>query len=216
MKKFSSFVILFITGLMLLTACAAGGKSADLTSDELLIGGDGTPVFTAYNIWYEPGKETQLWCINYKTGNFIPAGTEVKNVALSRAVAGRKAGAELLALSFELAETGEKFWVNITKKFHPGKTIRDYANLMFTQKNFEQLTQGFSENELDAIHNGVLKVGMSKPAVIVSYGIPPEHRTPDLESDTWMYWMNRFRSKTIYFDANGRTKAPPVKPADQL
>jgi len=140
----------------------------------------------------------------------------VKNVVLSRAVAGRKAGAELLALSFELAESGVKFWVNITKKFHPGKTIRDYADVMFTQNTFEQQTLGFSANEVDAIRNGILKVGMSKAAVVVAYGIPPENRTQSLDSDTWMYWMNRFRSKTIYFDPDGRTKTPPTKPADQL
>jgi len=57
-------------------------------------------LYTAHNIWYEKGKEKALWCINFKTGIMIPTGTEVKDVRLTRAAAGRKAGADRTALSF--------------------------------------------------------------------------------------------------------------------
>ena len=141
----------------------------------------------------------------------IPAGTEVKDVRLTRAVAGRKAGADRTALSFITVKYGKKYWVNITKKYHPGKTTQYYMEIMFTEKNFEELTKRMSEKEIEAIKKGVIVKGMSKQAVLVSYGRPPEHRTPNyMDTNSWIYWINRFRSKEIYFDENNR--AAPKDP----
>ena len=154
-------------------------------------------MYTAYNLWWE--KPEALWCINYKTGNMIPAGTPVRNVDFSRAQA---RGAERRALSFETAADGRKYWVNIRGAFHPGKSIEDYRAMLFTEKTFEQLTAGFAAAEIDAIKEGIVIEGMSKQGVLVSYGYPPEHKTPALDSDRWLFWMNRFRSKAICFDEN--------------
>lgn len=203
-------VVTFVfAGILLFSACAS---SVPEEQAEIITQFEGQTVYTAYNIWYEPGKENTLWCINYKTGDYIPAGTEVNEVALSRAVAGRKAGAEPLSVSFVTVDDGKKYWVNINQKFHPGKTIHDYIDLMFTEKTFDELTAGFNEEEIGAIREGVVKVGMSKEAVLVAYGYPPEHKTPDLESNEWIYWINRFRSKTINFDENGQTYKPKKDP----
>lgn len=171
----------------------------------------GGTYYTAYNIWYEPGKEKALWCINYKTGSVIPAGTEVRNIKVTPAAAGRKAGAQPLSLSFETTD-GEQYWVNFVRRFHPGKTLEDYKAAMFTDKNFAELTRGLNAKEIAAIRNAELVVGMSKRAVLISYGLPPEHKTPSLEDATWRYWMNRFRSKEIYFDETGRTFKPKPRP----
>ncbi len=187
-KRF--FLYIVIACISVLGTCVAAGA-------------EGARLYSAHNIWYE--NPQSLWCINYKKGSIIPAGTEVANVALSRAVRGRKAGAELLAISFTTVHDGQKYWVNITKKFHPGKTIHNYKDMMFTEKNIDQLTKGFSKDEIQAVKTGTLVLGMSKPAVIAAYGYPPEHRTPSTKNNTWYYWMNRFRSKAINFDDNGRT-----------
>ena len=204
------FCIYFIFG------CASDPKTIEsyISDQDALIESykPGKTLYTAYNLWYEPGKEKAMWCINYKTGNFIPAGTEVRNVGLSKSMTGRKAGAELLALSFVTVEDGKKYWVNFTKRFHFGKTIHDYLNIMFSEKTFTQLTKGMSETEIMGIKKGVLIEGMSKKSVIVSYGYPPEHRTPSLQMNVWIYWMNRFRSKKIHFDSYNRTIAPPKTP----
>lgn len=176
----------------------------------LLMQGDtfaqGGKLYTAQNIWYEAGKETVLWCINYKTGFIIPAGTEVRNVKLVPSK-GRRAVSE--AIYFETVPDGKAYWINMVQKFHPGRTITDYKSYMFTSKNFGQLTKGFTASEIEAIKEGIIVIGMSKKAVLVSYGRPPEHRTRSLEtSSSWVYWMNRFRTKTIFFDKNGKTTKP--------
>ncbi len=173
-------------------------------------------LYTAYNIWYEPGKEANLWCINYKTGMMIPAGTKVTNVALGRARKGKFSGGSPTSLSFITISDGKRYWVNINKKFHPGKSIDDYKAMMFTNKTFEELTNGLQKFEIEAIKKGVVVKRMSKEAVLISYGPPPEHRTPNYrDSHSWIYWMNRFKSKEIYFDENNKA-AVRQKDPDEL
>ncbi len=164
-------------------------------------------LFTAHNIWYEAGKEKALWCINYKKGIMIPAGTEVRHVRLTRA-AMKKPGPKPPAISFVTVRNGRQFYVNFKKRFHPGKTIHDYMNTMFTRKNFTEQTKGLKTNEIEAIRKGVIVLGMSKRAVVTSYGYPPEHRTASVHDNVWTYWMNRFRSKEFHFDTNGETVYP--------
>jgi hypothetical protein len=59
--------------------------------------------------------------------------------------------------------------------------------------------QRFSEKEKRNIKLGEIEVGMSKDAVLMAYGYPPAHRTPSLESDQWVYWLNRFVNRPVVF-----------------
>jgi len=90
-------------------------------------------------------------------------------------------------------------------RWHPGKTKNDYRKFFFTTKNFAELTQGLTSIEIKAIMQGVVVEGMSKKAVLISYGMPPEHRTPILTSNVWIYWINNIRQKKICFDGNNKT-----------
>jgi hypothetical protein len=76
--------------------------------------------------------------------------------------------------------------------------------MMFTTKNFEALTAGLSGMEIDAIKKGVLVNGMSKRAVLICYGPPPEHYTPNQNASTWYYWANRKDKIEIKFDQDGK------------
>lgn len=163
----------------------------------------GEPVlYTSQNLWYE--KPEAMWCLNYKTGTMIPAGTAVNKVGFSAIRAGRFQRAQERAISFERVEDGMDFFVNFRADWHPGKTIEDYKDLFFTEKDFDALTEGLSEKEIEAIKKGVVVKGMSKRAVLISYGVPAEHKTPDLDANRWYYWRNRFASKEICFDDNDK------------
>jgi hypothetical protein len=175
----------------------------------------GGPHYTAYNIWYELGKENSLWCINYKKGEMIPAGTEVTDVKIVKAESGRFLGGSDVAISFSTVENGREYLVNFKAVFHPDLDIDDYMDKMFTEKDFDQLTAGMNEYEINAIKEGKVKINMSRDAILVSYGYPPEHRTPSLKKDVWLYWMNRFQTKDIHFDENGLTFRPVSDP-DEL
>jgi len=78
------------------------------------------------------------------------------------------------------------------------------------RKNLDDLTQGMTAKEIEAIKTGSLCVGMSKAAVVVAYGYPPEHVTPSLDNDVWTYWMDRFRKKQSQLRCKRRTVKGPV------
>jgi outer membrane protein assembly factor BamE (lipoprotein component of BamABCDE complex) len=44
---------------------------------------------------------------------------------------------------------------------------------------------------------------MTRQGLIYAMGRPPIHANPNLDSDTWMYWLNRFKRQAIDFDDNG-------------
>ena len=76
---------------------------------------------------------------------------------------------------------------------------------MFTPNTFEEMTAGMSEKEIEAIRKGIILNGMSKKAVLISYGYPPEHRTRSHESNVWIYWKNKLTSFEVCFDKEDRT-----------
>ena len=93
-------------------------------------------------------------------------------------------------------------------------------DMMFTTKNFKDLTKGLSEMEVGAIKKGVLYNGMSKRAVLICYGPPPEHYTPRQDSNIWYYWRNRRDKITLTFDpdnllVSGGIKSIPVNNNEQ-
>jgi len=162
----------------------------------IIIGCAGLPKpkqYTACNIWIYPNMR----CINFKaSSNFIPAGTEI---TLRKGFCKR-------GICFRTALTGRKVHVmQFNSRWHPGKTMNDYSEFFFTTKNFAELTQGLTSREIKAIKQGLVVEGMSKKAVLISYGKPPEHRTPFLSSNVWKYWMNTTKQKEICFDENKKT-----------
>jgi hypothetical protein len=153
-------------------------------------------LYTAHNIWNHRG---QLYCINYKVGDrILPAGTAVKNVKV-------RTKNNLRLITFRVAQTDERYSIAFNPRWHPGETAKSYKKKMFTRQPFDQRTRELTPEEIESIKRGVVTPGMSKRAVLIAYGPPPEHRTRSLDSDQWIYWQDRFRDKRICFDGNKRT-----------
>jgi len=160
--------------------------------------------YTAYNIWLLPKRQAHNFrVINYKLPNMpiLPAGTAIREVSLN--AQGASPGS-MPSIKF-ITNDERVFNVAFTSGFHPGKSLKDYEAMMFSTSPFEEIIEGMSETEVTSIRSGVIKAGMSKQAVIASYGYPPEHRTPSLEDNQWMYWMSKYRTKKICFDAQELT-----------
>lgn len=49
---------------------------------------------------------------------------------------------------------------------------------------------------------GEAQVGMTREGVIAALGFPPEHRTPALEANEWIYWSSRMRTFTVVFNGD--------------
>ena len=171
-------IVIFITVIVLIVAAGLADCEAN----------DKPTLYTAYNIW----KSSKMKCINFKEGDdILPAGTEVRNVRIIQQI-----------IAFTTVNDGKTYTVGFTQRWHPKKSPSDYEKMMFTTKNFEELTEGLSEIEIDAIKKGIMVNGMSKKAVFICYGPPPEHHTRHLEDRTWYYWKNRRDRFAVTFDAN--------------
>ena len=60
-----------------------------------------------------------------------------------------------------------------------------------------------SEADKKGIREGKLVYGMSKKGVMMALGYPATHRTPSLDSNTWVYWTNRFTTFEVNFNDKG-------------
>ena len=164
---------------------AFGGANAASAADRL---------YTAYNIWFE--QPTKVYSTNYEKGNLFPAGSEVKDVARSS----RK-------LEFTDPKLSMKFSIEFVPKHHPGVTAEQWIDRFLTTRDFAALSKGLTAAEIEAIKAGLVQVGMSKKAVLVSVGFPPEIATASTELDTWKYWRDRFRNYLVHFSNGNVTKS---------
>jgi Short C-terminal domain len=143
-------------------------------------------------------------CINYKgSRKMIPAGTEVSDPKIGKSK--DDFGDYVKVIRFKPVNNKKVFKIFFTQRYHPGKTIQDYLDYMFTTKNFEELSADLSDNEISAIKNGAILDGMSKEAVLICYGPPPEHATHSLDSRVWTYWKNKKNKEKIIFNSKNRT-----------
>ena len=174
-------------------ACYAKDKRLEKLRSAAAKKGDGKISYLAYNVWLTRRADNQK-CINYKDGPILPAGTEIRAaITIDDTVI------------FMAKEMKDEVTVKFTEEWHPGKSPVDYLNMMITEKPLTELTAGMSEIELQGIRDGLIYEGMSKDAVVIAYGYPPEHYTPSLDEDRWMYWKNKFKRHRICFDENDRT-----------
>jgi hypothetical protein len=151
-------------------------------------------LYTAYNIWFE--QPTKVYSTNYQKGNILPAGSEVKDVKRSSN-----------GVEFTDPNLGMKFSVEFVGKHHPGVTREQWADRFLTTKNFAALSSGLSASEINAIKAGKIQAGMSKKAVILAAGYPPETATASTKLDTWKYWRHRFGSYAVQFSDGKVTKS---------
>ena len=147
--------------------------------------------YTKVNIWYE---SYNIPSTNYHLGTMIPAGTRVKIGNINNDLSSPE-------ISFYVDGQGKSFTIAV----RVGVTNLPIEKIFwryFSEKN--PLMEGgmfskFTTEEQERIKKGVIKEGMSKDAVIMAYGYPPTHKTPTLESNTWLYWKALKRIVAVKF-----------------
>ncbi len=142
--------------------------------------------YTAYNIWFE--QPTKVYSTNYERGNILPAGSEVKDVVRSSK-----------KLEFTDTRLNMKFSIEFVGKHHPGVTAEQWMSRFLTTRDFAALSQGLTAAEIKAVRAGEVRAGMSKKAVLLAAGYPPEVATPSTQLDMWKYWRHRFGSYSVQF-----------------
>jgi hypothetical protein len=148
-------------------------------------------MYLGYNLWFDNPRE--ILSLNNKEGKYLPAGLEVDQVRHGRN-----------KISFRAVKLDQKFLVIFYPKYHRGVRFEDFKNELIQPKNFQQLTAGLTQFEIDNILAGTVSPGMSKRAVLLAYGPPPQHKTRSTAENTWYYWIRKSgRPIDIKFDASG-------------
>ncbi len=155
--------------------------------------------YLAHNVWME--KPEALYACNYKRGILIPAGSEVGLIEQ------RVDRRNRTYLYFEIPVFGNKgFNVYIQEKLQGEDfTLEQLKEQMFTTKTFKEMTANLPENIVNAIERGEILKGMSKEAVLISWGYPPHATTFSTSLNTWIYPMNRWKKHEIIFDKDGNS-----------
>jgi hypothetical protein len=155
--------------------------------------------FTKANIWYE--KPESILSVNWHLGAILPVGTRVIIV--------RRSGNEIkfrniAGADFTLINAVKYSTINLEKLF----------NQYFSKEDVTGegcIISKFTKEEQENIKNGTIAEGMSKEAVLMAWGYPPSHRTPNLVVDLWTYWENRLVRHLVYFSNNKVTKIERTK-----
>lgn len=141
----------------------------------------GEPVYKAsYANYTNPGEGHLI----------VPAGSKISIVKKSRK-------------SFQFQVEGEKKIVLF--EYHEPRmkmSVDEYIALITSSKSVS--FRKFSKIDNRGRSEGRAFVGMSREGVKTALGYPAAHRTPSLDSSTWIYWADKFRTIGVHFDKKGR------------
>jgi hypothetical protein len=84
-------------------------------------------------------------------------------------------------------------------------TVQAYIDLITSPGPVS--TAGFSEIDMRGIKDGTAYRGMRRAGVLAALGYPARHKTPSLESDSWIYWKSKSDIVTVQFDPKGKVIA---------
>ena len=141
-------------------------------------------VYTLVNL--HPDDE-ELSSVNYLDGDeLLPLCTPIRVTFLNTE-----------GLIFTALNTGKEYEYEFhdTLKESPAEHV---AKFFGTSCN-AAVVASFGPVDQQGIREGKVLEGMSKQAVILAVGYPPEHQTPNLNADTWRYWEGRFDTVEVIF-----------------
>ena len=143
-------------------------------------------LYTKVNMWEEKGK---IIATNYQRGRLIPVNSLITI-----------SGYSSKSIIFTINGENTQIELENEEKF-TRQTIEQLSISLFSKSKVD--LSKFSKEAKEAIQFGNIINGMTKSEVLVSRGFPPAHVTPNIESNVWKYWQNRFVTRDVQFQ-NGK------------
>jgi hypothetical protein len=179
--KITLSVIILAVGGLIFTSCHKALPLPKAMNGKL---------YLSQNLWYQHPQK--IYSVGYKSGTILPVGTEVTDIKVNRK-----------AIFFKIANSPQQYRIIYQQKFSLLPAMQ-YADRLFTDKTLTEQLKAFTPAEKQFIKTGTLTKGLSKAAVLVGYGYPPPHRTPSIQSNLWRYWINRWQTQQLAFNAKGK------------
>lgn len=123
----------------------------------------------------------------------IPAGSEILVLKTARKEFTFKVLADGKVVDFEFHEP------------RMGMNAEQYVSKITSSEPIS--LAAYSDKDRAGIAEGKALIGMSKEGVVAALGYPAAHRTPSLDSPSWVYWTNRFKTVVVEFDEQGKVKS---------
>jgi hypothetical protein len=91
--------------------------------------------------------------------------------------------------------------IRVNFEFHANRMGMDFEHYLkkITSPKPVDL-KGLTGLDRQGVEQGRALKGMSKRGVMTALGYPASHRTPSLESNSWTYWKDRYRTFRVQFD----------------
>ena len=184
-KTIIGFILCF-SFLVVLTACGGPIKIGDSVTPKFLRNNIHTQqqkeeLKASYANWTDPGVGHVI----------IPVNTPVTVLTVRR------------DLTIVTQDTNKTIYFEFDEA-RMGMSNVQYINLITSPQpvNLDKL----SAVDLKGIKEGKAYTGMTKEGIRIALGYPAVHATPSLDSNTWRYWTNRWRSFMVEFDQTGKVK----------
>jgi hypothetical protein len=151
--------------------------------------------YTKYNIHTQSknGKTHKASYANYTDPGaghiIIPAGSEITVTKKKRK-------------AFYFTFDGGKKVVFEYHQPRMGMSIDEYIDKVTSAEPIA--LKGLSKLDSKGVAEGKALVGMTRKGVMAALGYPATHRTPSPDSDSWVYWTNRFGTTAVEFGSNGK------------
>lgn len=177
--------------VLALAVLLGGCTTATVMKEGKQVSPIGREYYTKVNIWYE--KQNKILSVNWHVGAILHAGIKVEIVRYGGNRVTFKA--ENITEPFTLVNASRYSIISLEelfKRYFSKEDIKAEGGIL----------SKFTEEELANIKKGAITEGMSKEAVLVAYGYPPSNRTPDITSDYWQYFRNKFVRDLVNFQDN--------------
>jgi hypothetical protein len=147
-----------------------------------------TPVYTQVNLHPDDTRGV-VHSMHYQREGMIPVCSPVRIHSV-----GRK------RMSFTVKKTGRKY----TYIFHNAmrQSPEEHLDLVFGRECPKEALDAMSDVDKNGIRKGRVQRGMTRQGVIVALGHPPDHANPDLDADSWRYWVSRHDTILVVFDGD--------------
>jgi len=193
MRKISTILGMAFSLLLLAGVAASAGYYPD---DLPLRDMEGRYYFLGVNLHADLGNN-KVSSVNYQVrGDLIPWGTEVRIVRMGRR-----------SLVFEDVAKRRQYRYAFHWKTRNTVPLVEHAKRVFLDNvdDLKQQVDAMSDLDRDGIYDGRVKPGMSREAVLIAIGYPPEfaNRKELLTAREWLYWINRFERMVVGFGRDG-------------
>lgn len=198
MKK----IFVLALSMLIISGCSYNHKLLSASEKSRFSSLKGKTFYTLANIWFPELNKASSMNIHLKGSAILPAGTKVTMGEINN---------KCIYFSDEF---GVVYMLRLNNK--NSIDMITFFNRYFSEINPMQENgkfYQFTKQEQENIKLQTIDYGMSKEAILMSYGYPPAEKglTPNLASNSWTYIENGKMKTVVYFKDNKVVKIEDAK-----